>query len=727
MTFMTLQGSFTSGELSPALSARIDLSKYGQGCRTLKNFLIQPHGGAVKRPGFLMLDSLPGEAVLFPFVFNCRQAYVLIFGEKWLRLATKDGMVLDPSGKPCQINSPYTLEQAKTLSCAQSGDVLFIACSGIVPYKLKRLAHAQWAFEPMKFDNPIGPPVWAGETWVPAQGYRVAYPSGTAYRPWEIPGTYMPIHEDLYEQYTYNAASTGIEFVNGAQKSDGSSSPAQIVTPYSYVVTAVNDNGEEGIASVPATLTGPSSNNWQAGDYMRLVWLPVPGAQEYRIYKSSFGGTPGYAASTTSTSWNDYNTAPVSTQTPPVWTDPFPGGDYPAVAGFFEQRLVLASTPKRPQTVWLSRSGDYGNFSASSPLQASDSIELTIASSEVSRINWLIALRSLVLGAEGMEWELSSSEGPFTAKTAKVTPQSYRGSAPLKALVVGNTVLHVTRSGREVRDLRYDLGSDSYNGADRTILAAHLLEGRHIVSWCHQPAPHGIVWMVRDDGVLLGMTFQAEHEIFAWHQHHSAGKFKSVCVLPDGRDDRLFTVAERSGGYFLEVMAEADSGVFLDSALCYDGPPVKELAGLQHLEGRKIWLAADGAAEAPRLVNQGRIALDAPASRVVAGLPYEADLETMPVEVNGENGHSVGRKKYINAVNVLFKDTVTAKAGCDFNRLENIKWRNREPYGHGIRPFSGTHRVVVPETARGTASVCIRSDSPLPMTVLAIMPELEVK
>jgi hypothetical protein len=103
----------------------------------------------------------------------------------------------------------------------------------------------------------------------------------------------------------------------------------------------------------------------------------------------------------------------------------------------FEQRLVFASTPRRPQTIWLSRAGDYENFSASRPVKADDSIEATIASSEVSTAQWMIALRSLMLGTTNVEWEIASSEGAFTAKTMKVSAQSYRGSTSLPALVIG--------------------------------------------------------------------------------------------------------------------------------------------------------------------------------------------------------------------------------------------------------------------------------------------------
>ena len=691
----TIQGAFTSGELSPSLSARVDFSKYGQGCRVLRNFLVQPHGGAVKRPGFLLVDALPGEAVLKPFVFNTEQAYCLVFGQNWLRVATPQGFIVKDDGAIMHIETPYSLYNARQLSVAQSGDVLFLACQGVAPHKLMRLGYNNWNFEPMRFDCPLASP-----------------------------------------------GSVAVSFVNGARKSDGSVSPATLLTPYEYMVTAVDADGKESEASASSSLTGPASNNWQAGDYVQVSWAAVSGAVEYRVYKGAFGARPGYLAATGQGLYRDYNVAPTLGETPPKWVHPFGNGDYPAITGFFEQRLVFASTPSRPQTVWLSRSAAYDNFSASSPVRDDDAIEITIASNEVSRMNWLVSLRSLILGGSGVEWELSSMEGAFTARTARVTPQSYRGSAPIPALVVGNTVLHVARSGQEVRDLKYDFGSDSYGGSDRTILARHLFENNALVDWCYQAAPDSIIWAVRNDGTLLGMTFQNEHEITAWHGHTTKGSFKAVAAVPSGGEDALFAVVRRANGFCLEVMAPryygeppaSESGqpalaraVFMDCALMYEGDPVQTCSGLSALEGEEVCILADGATLPPRKVAQGAITLPRPASVILAGLSYCSDLQTMPVELFGEQGASVSRKKVINAVNVLFQDTAAGFVGTDFTRMEPVLVQQAESYGEPARPFSGTKRLVVRGGAACSAAVCLRSDAPLPMTVLALSPEVEVK
>jgi hypothetical protein len=45
--------NFTAGELSPRLEGRVDLQKYPNGCKTLENMIVQKHGPASRRGGFI--------------------------------------------------------------------------------------------------------------------------------------------------------------------------------------------------------------------------------------------------------------------------------------------------------------------------------------------------------------------------------------------------------------------------------------------------------------------------------------------------------------------------------------------------------------------------------------------------------------------------------------------------------------------------------------------------
>src|SRR4051794_12681541 len=76
----TYQPSFTAGELSPALGARVDLAKYGSGLRTAINLFIHPHGGASNRAGLEFVHEVKNSAHLarqIGFQFNTEQSYTL--------------------------------------------------------------------------------------------------------------------------------------------------------------------------------------------------------------------------------------------------------------------------------------------------------------------------------------------------------------------------------------------------------------------------------------------------------------------------------------------------------------------------------------------------------------------------------------------------------------------------------------------------------------------------
>ena len=65
-----LKTSFTGGEYSPALSARVDLEKYSTGLKKATNVIVHPHGGVSNRAGFEMISyARQGElTVQVPFI-----------------------------------------------------------------------------------------------------------------------------------------------------------------------------------------------------------------------------------------------------------------------------------------------------------------------------------------------------------------------------------------------------------------------------------------------------------------------------------------------------------------------------------------------------------------------------------------------------------------------------------------------------------------------------------
>ena len=94
----SIQTNFTAGELSQDLHGRIDIAKYKNGADTLENFIIQPHGGIVRRPGTRFVKEVKTSSAktrLIPFEFSTTQAYCIEVGNLYMRFYKDQGAILE--------------------------------------------------------------------------------------------------------------------------------------------------------------------------------------------------------------------------------------------------------------------------------------------------------------------------------------------------------------------------------------------------------------------------------------------------------------------------------------------------------------------------------------------------------------------------------------------------------------------------------------------------------
>lgn len=83
-----LQPSFTGGELSPSLYARVDLARYMTSLRTAKNFIVRPWGGVSNRSGLGYCGPIINHAKrgrVISFIYSTEVAYVIELGDHFLR------------------------------------------------------------------------------------------------------------------------------------------------------------------------------------------------------------------------------------------------------------------------------------------------------------------------------------------------------------------------------------------------------------------------------------------------------------------------------------------------------------------------------------------------------------------------------------------------------------------------------------------------------------------
>ena len=406
---------------------------------------------------------------------------------------------------------------------------------------------------------------------------------------------------------------------------------------------------------------------------------------------------------------------------------------YPSATGFYEDRLVFAGSKGFPQTFWTSKTGDYYNFGTSIPSADDDGITATLNGGQMNGIKAIIAFGEMLLLTAGGEFKVSGGGKAITGSNVLSQPQEYRGVSDVNPVTIGSRIIYVQHQGNIIRDLAYSYDVDKYTGDDLNLLASHLFEGHKIISMTYQQIPNSIVWCVRDDGLLLGLTYIKEQDIYAWHQHTTAGgKFVSVCNIGVATEDKLYAVIERGGQYYVEIMESRDKSTnvedqfFVDSGITYEGEPTDEISGLEHLEGYTVAILADGNVLPQQTVENGKVLLGNKYKKVHVGLPIDAEIKTLPIDFTAQDGTYLSRKKRIATVTLLLKDSRGGLFGMKENELDEFKWRSNEAYGEPISLQTGKFKVTIKSaTYDETQQIIIKQPDPLPMTVLSLIPEIE--
>lgn len=686
-----IQRSFTSGEISPSLQSRADTTKYATGLNLCKNFIVRAQGGVYSRPGTRFVGELGDSATtgrLIPFSFNTEQTYILVFQDQTLRII-KDGAFVLSGGGPAvfELATPYTEAQLPFIGFVQSADVMTLVHPDHDPRNLSRLADDNWSLDVIDYAPTLTAPVISSLT-----------PVG---------------------------AGAGTNNKN-----------------YTYVVTAVDADGVESLASASSTINTPSLGV-TAG--VRVTWGAVAGADYYRVYKdpSDATGFYGWIGDSNGTTFDDFNIAPLTSDAPPVDRQPFTGADNkPSAVTYYQQRQVFANTYNEPQVVYTSQTGVYNSLRTSNPARDDDAVTLTIAARQVNEIRHLVSLDSLILLTSGAEWIVSEGqENVLTPATAGVRAQSYNGASWVPPAVINSTVLYVQEKGARLRDLGYEFSSDKYTGSDLSIMAEHLFDGKQITAMAYADEPYGVLWCVRDDGVLLGLTYQREHQVWGWHQHDTAGEFESVAVISeDNRDAPYFIVKRTINGQtkrFVERMeprekTNAEDCFYVDSGLSYDGAPATLISGLDHLEGEDVAVLADGNEVTGLTVSSGSITLPRAASKVHVGLSYTPVIELLDIDSSGEQSVK-SRDVSVSTVTIEVEKSrggfvaprADAESGYTPTTYEIKPRFDADGYGTiGLRTFKQVLNID-PMWAKG-GGIRIEQRSPLPLAVLSVIPQIDV-
>lgn len=700
MQVLPIISRFTFGEVSPLLSARVDLPKHQAACKTLENFIPLLQGPIQRRGGTRFVartNNGPNPVALIDFAFSETTAYVIEAGHRYLRFYYQGRPVMN-GNVPYQIGTPWNQADLFydsgicALKWVQSGDVMYIVCPGRPPQKLSRYGHTDWRLAAL--------PGWGSrpnatavalfrERLVLASGQTVYFSQSGAFENFELRSSNIN-GVRFYSSWGVNMIGADIMMtnING------------------YRVYAEFVSGEAVYTPVDANTILVTPTDAKAG------------LSRVSVFEENNDGKGALRPNTLNQS--------ISL----VYTEQIVG-----IVTFNASGVEINGDSTRSGVIVRSQSG---------VIAADDPMEINVYSEQMDRIEWLVPAGSLLAGTTGGEFRISETTtvDPLGPENIKVVPETNFGSAAIQALRVGAVVIFAQRSGRKVREFVYDYSGETYKAMDLTVAAEHITRGG-LTAMIWQSEPIETLWCVRKDGQLLGFTYSKDQEMTAWHRHTfgGGGAVSHAALIPagpGGRDDLWLSVRRVVGGqtvYYLETMdpghepgAPIEESFFVDCGRTVTGSRLTEITGLGYLEGLEVAILGDGGVQKRQVVQGGRVALQYPANVVQVGLPFESLMTTVNLEMQLPDGTAQSRTKRLTKATLWLLESSGGEAGNLAGDLEALEYRRgHDPLGQAPPLFSGLYTINWPHGYERDGEMTVRQRFPLPFTLLALIPEVNIE
>lgn len=750
--FDPIQTNFTGGEQSPRLRGRVDLSKYQNQGRLIQNFVVQPHGGLVRRDGTRFAaeatdSSLTGR--LIPFVFSTTQAYVLEFGNLTLRFYRNGAIITESDVSISAITQadPGVITTSGSHGYSDGDEVFLNSIGGMTELEGVRAtvsAATATTFELTDVDgNDIDTTAYTAYTsgGVCNRIYTLTTPYATA----DLPNLKYAQSADIL--FLAHPDYAPRELSRTGHTNWTIAAHAYYDGPYLPLNSTAITLQPSHTTGTGRTLTA-SASLFTANDVGKWV----------RILRSGVWGVAKITAFNSDTNCDidiedDFPMG--ATSATKNWRMGAWGDDlgWPEVVTFHKQRLAWANTTNAPQTVWLSRAGDINKHSPTDPdttVAADHGITYTLLSNRVNAVRWMDSEKELNIGTNGGSFTLAeaSTSEPLGPDNVEANLETTRRSHPtLPVFHVDQATLFCNSNGRKVQEFVYSFEKDGKVSPNLTLLSEHIT-GEGLVTLGYAEEPDNVLWGARSDGLALGMTYERPNDVVAWHRHLLGGSLdgadhpavESVAVIPtstEAYDEVWFLVKRTINGVtrrYIEYIGapftdqvELEDARFTDCSALYDGAAATTISGLSYLEGETVSVLADGKIHPPKTVSGGAITLNYSASKVAVGLKYKSALRSVDYEGGSSVGSGQTKTRRIHDIGILFHRTIGGHVGVLGQDLEPLTFREGDALmGDPPELFSGAQLINFPSSSDIETEVYYETEEPTPASILALVPRVMV-
>ena len=745
------QSSFSAGILSEELFNRLDFKKISSGLKQCENFVIRPAGGVSYRTGTEFITETKDKTKkvkLVPYTIKRGYGYCLELGDQYIRFY-KDGQLIMNQGSPYEIVTSYLENELEKIKYISTDEGLFLVHNNHKPALLKRISDTNWTLTDLKFNPSVVQPTKIS---LLQQKYysadQTAYPR-VDYDSWKYAVSIvdkdgnesLPLESDLFT----NDISLSLQNIEVCMDIPANNDTISKIFVYRINKGIYNFMQMFDYKDLKQHTVSTDTGNGSAGNW-----------QEKPLVGNKTSGTGNHSITFTGFHIKDTGLALDASKTVKEKFEGFSVNDYPSSVAIWNQRLILGGTVSKPTTLWFSRIGCYEDFSTTALNSADESFSLTLNSNSADAINDLIPFDDLICFTDTKIWRVVGS----SANNMSAYIESYAGTAGLSPYCSKKSILYIDSSKSSVYNFSYSNEEGGYTGSNQTILSRDIFEGYTFKDISYRDTPIPILYTVRNDGVLLCMTYEKEENIYAWHIFTTKGYYKNVCVIDQEIEDDVYVVIERDGISYIENFKQEISegeGVneswhldcasrYLSSSYLYcwikDGeyyytdseepeegddiilntnvvvgsvdedflneytryssgdmlaPTLSSVSGLNRFAGKKVTVLADGNFyENMQVDNSGVLTLEKEAANVLVGLSYTGIIETLPFETQ------LSDESYTIGLNRRMVSVL-----INYKKMRGLSYKASSGQFYEIKPYKSSNfgEIIPLETDKYNCSV----------------------
>ncbi len=349
----------------------------------------------------------------------------------------------------------------------------------------------------------------------------------------------IAINTNANGTYTFTTNPTGGKTIilNGITWSFVTGTPSGNQSKIGATLNDTLGNLAKGLNASSSGSLNVASYSLSAQSLVIIYKTTGAGGNAYTLAAGTYGGTVSGATLAGGTTGTTTATLVVGSQT----------GTFPSAVTYFQQRRGYANTQNQPDTYFFSQPASFKNFDLSTPSVDTDAVIGAPWAQQINGIQFMQPMPTgLIMLTGNGAWLLNGNGQAFTPSSQTAAAQAYNGcSAIVPPIVIDYDILYVQAKGSIVRDLAFNFYVGVYTGQDKTTLCDHLFNYHQILQWAWAEEPYKIVWALRNDGILLSLTWLKDQDVYGWAHHDTNGQFVSVCSITEPPVNALYTIVKR--------------------------------------------------------------------------------------------------------------------------------------------------------------------------------------